>query len=247
VLATKAFKFDVKTAEDKAGQFSGRASVYGVVDAYNDVVMPGAFTRSLEELGGRVVVLNQHNPSDPIGSAQLTDSDTALLATGQLVMELQSSQDMNVRMKAGLINGLSIGYEVLQESYVGNTRQLKDIKLWEISLVTFPANVFARVTDVKGEVALYRAMGRKALDPLVAAALWQVGHVIEDAKFVAALEDVKAGRELSAANRRLIGNAVEAMSTATDVLTRLLADTDPDKHTDLEQLLTTIRSLNAAA
>jgi phage head maturation protease len=64
LITKKAFKFDVKASQEQAslGQFTGRASVYGVVDAYGDVVMPGAFTNSLKELGGRIVVLNQHDP-----------------------------------------------------------------------------------------------------------------------------------------------------------------------------------------
>ena len=52
----KSFAFDVKSST-KAGQFTGRASVYGNVDAHNDVVMPGAFDRSLQDLRGEIVVL----------------------------------------------------------------------------------------------------------------------------------------------------------------------------------------------
>jgi HK97 family phage prohead protease len=142
----------------KSGQFTGRASVYGNTDSYGDVVMPGAFTQSLKDLGGEIVVLNQHNPSDPIGKAELIDTPTSLNAVGQLVLDLASAKEAYVRLQNGLIDGISIGYEVLKEVYVGNVRQLQEIKLWEISLVTFPANQFARVTDVKGDTESRRLL-----------------------------------------------------------------------------------------
>lgn len=228
MLATKAFAFDVKADEAKVGQFSGRASVYGVTDAYGDVVMPGAFTKSIEQLGGEIVVLNQHNPSDPIGKALLEDSDTALLAVGQLVLDLQSAKDAHVRLTNGLVNGISIGYEVLQETYQGNARQLQEIKLWEISLVTFPANQFARVTDVKG------LLMQSGINDRLAQLVLEVAP------------DIKAGRVLSASNRSKIADIVQ-------MLTELLDATDPDKDKStsaaeaaaLKELLTNMRTLRA--
>jgi HK97 family phage prohead protease len=227
VLLTKAFKFDAKAAEDKLGQFSGRASVYGVVDSYNDVVMPGAFTKSLEALAGRIPVLNQHNPSDVIGYASLKDSDTALLADGQLVLELASAKDAYTRLQHGLIDGISIGYEVLSDAYVNGVRQLQEIKLWEISLVTFPANAFARVTDVKSVFAEFAdmplAQKLQALDSTLA--------------------DVKAGRVLSAGNRSKVQEVMQ-------LLQELLDAADPDKAAEqaaANALLTNLRAFNAAA
>lgn len=201
MIATKDFKFDVKANTDLAGQFTGRASVYGVVDGYGDVVMPGSFTKSLADLGGRIKVLNQHNPSDPIGIATLSDSELSLNAVGQLCMDLQSAKDMHTRLTNGLIDGISIGYEVTKEAYLGGVRQLQEITLWEISLVTFPANTFARVIDVKH------------------------AHAAADiaAGFAA---DLKAGRVLSNANREKIKNAHGAMTDASTLLQELLDLTD---------------------
>lgn len=151
--------FDVKNVGTN-GQFSGRASVYGVRDYYGDVVMPGAFTKSLAQLGGEIVVLNQHDPADPIGKAKLTDRNDGLWATGQLVLDLPSARDAYVRLQSKLISGISIGYETLKESFSGDVRQLHEIRLLEISLVTFPANQFARVTDVKGDADVSAALRR---------------------------------------------------------------------------------------
>jgi HK97 family phage prohead protease len=230
VLKTKAFKFDVKAnKEDNAGQFTGRASVYGVVDAYNDVVMPGAFDRTLEELAGNIVVLNQHNPSDPIGKASLTDSEMSLNAVGQLVLDLPSAKDAYVRLQNGLIDGISIGYEVTKEQYVGDVRQLQEIKLWEISLVTFPANSFARVTDVK---SLLSQLADERLAQLV----------------LEVLPNMKAGAKLSKETRQKLSDVVA-------MIQELLAATDPNSEASaritqqkaFDELIHTIRSLNAAA
>lgn len=148
----KTFKFEVKAEGEDAGRFTGRASVYGVVDSYNDVVMPGCFADFLAANGPRIKVLSQHDPSNAIGIAELSDTDTALLANGQLVLDLASARDEYIRLKNGLIDGISIGYDVAPGGAsfdADGIRRLHKLNLWEISLVTFPANTFARVTDVK--------------------------------------------------------------------------------------------------
>jgi len=136
-------------AGSKPGSFKGRASVYGVTDSYGDVVRPGAFTASLAERGNEIVVLSQHDPSNAIGKATLTDSAEALLVEGQLELALPTARDAYTRLKSGLITGISIGYVTRDARFEHGVRQLTDIELWEISLVTFPANDAARVTSVK--------------------------------------------------------------------------------------------------
>jgi len=145
-------RFELKAADD-AGKFTGRASVYGVVDSYSDVVMPGAFTDTIKKNNGMIRILNQHNPEDVIGKAKLVDREDGLYVEGQLELQLQSARDAYVRLKSGLLDGLSIGYATEGERYVGNVRQLTAIQLFEVSLVTFPANEEARITAVKQQSA----------------------------------------------------------------------------------------------
>lgn len=228
MVLTKTFPFEIKTDAATIGRFTGRASVYGVTDAYQDVVMPGAFTKTLQDHGGEIIVLNQHNPSDPIGRAKLEDSDTALLADGQLVLDLPSAKEMHTRVLNNLVSGISIGYQTIKESFAAGVRQLNQIELLEISLVTFPANQFARVTDVKGLLASVK-------DDRLAQMVLEV------------LPDVKAGRILSATNRQKITDIMQ-------VLQDLIDATDPDKAqahaaetAALNTLLTTLRGLRAAA
>jgi HK97 family phage prohead protease len=139
---------EVKTGS-KPGSFTGRASVYGVVDAQGDTVMPGAFSKTLAEKGSEIVVLSQHDPSNAIGKASLQDSPEALLVEGQLELELPSARDEYVRLKSGLVTGISIGFVTRDARFEQGVRQLLDLDLWEVSLVTFPACEPARVTDVK--------------------------------------------------------------------------------------------------
>src|SRR5258705_995996 len=87
------------------GTFTGWASVNGVVDSYNDIVMPGAFTKSLQKNGNKIKVLAQHNPDDVIGLATLTERPEGLWAEGKLELGLQSARDMFTRLRSKLIDG----------------------------------------------------------------------------------------------------------------------------------------------
>ncbi|HZT29943.1 MAG TPA: HK97 family phage prohead protease [Bryobacteraceae bacterium] len=84
-MQTKDFWFELK-ALDETGVFEGKLAVYGNVDEGNDVIEPGAFTKTLKEGGGSVPLLFGHDATSPIGTLQLTDSPAALLAKGKLVL-----------------------------------------------------------------------------------------------------------------------------------------------------------------
>jgi HK97 family phage prohead protease len=56
---------------------------------------------------------------------------------------------MAFSMKAGVVKGLSIGYDTIQATYDGDIRHLTELKLWEISRVIFPMNESAQVSAVK--------------------------------------------------------------------------------------------------
>lgn len=207
-MERKAFGLIDLKAKDDTGTFSGRASVYGVVDSYGDVVMPGAFTETLTELGNKCVVLNQHSPYDSIGMALLEDAADGLhVKEGVLELELQSAREAYTRVKKGLVTGISIGYETKEETFERGIRQLRKIKLWEVSLVTFPANTHARVTGVKN----YE-------DPL---------EVMRDAmrefkRLSSLLVEEKAGRILSAANLALVKDCHTAGAAMCDKLSALI-------------------------
>ncbi|MBI1239053.1 MAG: HK97 family phage prohead protease [Alphaproteobacteria bacterium] len=135
------------------GEFEGYASRFGVIDTANDVIAPGAFRRSLAARGpGRVKLLYQHLPHEPIGRwHELREDKNGLYVRGRLLTDVQRGREVLALIRAGALDGLSIGFRTIrartdQRSAV---RTIFDLDLWEISIVTFPMLTEARVTAVK--------------------------------------------------------------------------------------------------
>lgn len=141
--------FKVKAVSDD-GLFSGYGSVFGVVDSYQEVVAPGAFKESLE---GRIPsLLWQHRSGEPIGVySKVAEDNIGLHVEGKLALKTARGAEAYELLKMGAISGLSIGYVTREDTYdkVTGVRTLKKLDLWEVSLVTFPANDSARVATVK--------------------------------------------------------------------------------------------------
>lgn len=145
----------VKSVSD-SGEFEGYGSVFGVKDSYSDIIVPGAFAKSLaawQEKGRMPALLWQHNMSEPIGIyTEMREDETGLFLKGRLLIDDDPlAKRAHAHMKAGSLSGLSIGY-VLNDYDYDNQKDafiLKDIDLWEVSLVTFPANDEARISNVK--------------------------------------------------------------------------------------------------
>jgi len=150
--------FEVKEVDEQTGIFKGYGSTFGgKPDSYNDVIVNGAFSETLAN-GGRngfgVAMLWQHKTDSPIGSwIELSEDKKGLPVTGKLTKGVQLADESLLLMKDKAIRGLSIGYDVPKDGYEYDDktgiRYLKKINLWEISLVTFPANTRAQITTVK--------------------------------------------------------------------------------------------------
>lgn len=141
--------------------FSGVASPYGNVDLGGDIVVKGAFARTLDLMGNERPILWQHNPRDPIGLAEFKDtSDALLVQQGTLEMALPEAQKAHVAIKGRIVKGLSIGYMPVKWEWQKSDepdgwpiRLLKEVKLYEVSIVTFPMNESALITSVKSGTA----------------------------------------------------------------------------------------------
>lgn len=144
----KAFLLEIKSLSE-AGEFEGYAAVYNNEDRRGDVIQRGAFTRTLQTNGADVPILWQHNMDQPIGVGTLSDSSDGLLIKGQLNLDVTQAREAYSLLKQGAVKGLSIGYDALQWEWVGDVRHLKEIRVWEVSAVTFPANPLAQVISVK--------------------------------------------------------------------------------------------------
>lgn len=154
--------FAVKSMRED-GSFAGYASVFGIVDSQNDVIGWGAFANSLSKRAGDVKLLWQHRASEPIGVFDIIREDShGLYVEGRLLLDLQRGREAYSLLKNNAIKGMSIGYSVVKADYnsANNIRLITEVDLWEISLVTFPANEAAFVTTVKADMFLLRAIDR---------------------------------------------------------------------------------------
>ena len=147
--------FEIKEVNED-GSFVGYGSTFGgKPDSYGDIVESGAFADTITK-GGRnrtgIALLWQHNPDQPVGVwTSLVEDKKGLKAEGLLAMKTQKGAEAYELMKMKAVGGLSIGYSSMVEEYdkVAKVRRIKQAELWEISIVTFPANINARITVVK--------------------------------------------------------------------------------------------------
>ncbi len=146
--------FRPRTRIEEDGTVEGYASLFGEIDAARDVVMPGAFARTLKSRGlRRVPMLFQHDPAEPVGVwLELTEDFRGLRARGRLIPEVARARELLALVRGGAVDGLSIGFRTVKGRVDPATRvrRIHDLDLWEISIVTFPLLSGARVRAAKG-------------------------------------------------------------------------------------------------
>lgn len=151
---TAPLSFEFKVLSDE-GQFQGYAITFGNRDAGGDICLKGCSLNSLRERPVDVVQLLRGHDSDRIIGEwiELNEDERGLFAKGQIYSEIDDGREALLLARKGRLRGLSIGYRVRpggdEFDPERNARLLKDIDIREISLVTFPMNEQALVTDVK--------------------------------------------------------------------------------------------------
>ena len=140
----------------KNGLFEGYASTFGNVDSFGDTIIKGAYSDTIKDRSTPVLMLNSHtswNSREVIGKwLELAEDSTGLAVAGELTPGHSVASDIYASMKHGAISGLSIGFNIPvggAEEIEGGGRRLEKIDLIEISVVSFPADSDARITDVK--------------------------------------------------------------------------------------------------
>jgi len=158
---TAASIFAPRTTIDADGSVEGYASLFGEVDQARDMMMHGAFAQTLTARGiRRVPMLFQHDPSEPVGIwLELREDHRGLFARGRLIPEVARGRELLSLLRAGAIDGLSIGFRTAKARIDPKTRirRVYAVDLWEISIVTFPMLNGARVRAVKRSRARTRA------------------------------------------------------------------------------------------
>lgn len=153
----KSFNLEIKAVQED-GFFSGYGAVFGNIDWYNDVILPGAFTASLAKWRAKnkmPPVLWNHNDSEPIGVyTKIYEDEKGLFVEGKLLVDdVPRAKSIHALLKAGAIDGLSIGYSTKKANQQGNgVRELVEVDLGEISIVTQPANERSVITSVKSKL-----------------------------------------------------------------------------------------------
>nr|DAJ35333.1 MAG TPA: prohead serine protease [Caudoviricetes sp.] len=147
-------------AVNEDGFFSGYCNVFDVKDSYDEIVRKGAFDESLKAWnaqGKMPPVLWNHDRNQPLGVWTLLKEDEhGLYGEGRLLVnDVAKAKEIHALMRAGAIDGLSIGYRVDKWAYDESEEvlELLEIDLREISIVTFPANEASRVEVVKSALA----------------------------------------------------------------------------------------------
>lgn len=151
--------FSVSLNEQKSsatqGIISGYASIFGELDTQGDRVAVGAFTKSLQAFQRNKrwpKMLWQHDPDHPIGQwTSLKEDERGLYVEGALLLEVQKGREAYTFLKQNIIDGLSIGYRVVEAQKNRETQEriLVEVDLVEVSLVTFAASEQAKILSVK--------------------------------------------------------------------------------------------------
>lgn len=157
--ARTGFDREIKRAElalaepTASGRIEGYASLFGLVDDGGDMVMKGAFARSLHKRGAAgVKMLWQHRAAEPMGVwTSIVEDTRGLKVAGRLDLSVARAREALSLMQKGAVDGLSIGFKTLRatKDKASGVRKLFELDLWEISIVTFPMLTQARIGAVK--------------------------------------------------------------------------------------------------
>lgn len=211
----KTMQFKVDAYNEEEGIFSGYGAVFDNVDSGGDIIEPGAFTKTLAEGWERVKILALHNDCWlPIGRPIELREDANGLFLSAKISDTSMGRDIKVLLKDGVLNELSIGYDPIVFDYDGDgIRHLREVKLWEVSVVTWAMNPEAVITD-------YKSMQK----------------IAERAQAIKAdlLLDVKEGRKISNTRLKSLKDVSKSMKDAArmiDAVIREASGTDQKAQT----------------
>lgn len=235
---------DVKAAgaDDglKEGEFVGYASVFGNIDSYGDVVVKGAFERTLKNYGPKgagIPAYWSHRMDDPdmnIGKTiEAYEDDHGLRVRVQLDLESPKAQQVHKLIKEGRVGMMSFAYEVKDGLYREATDdlpahyELRDLELYEVSVVPIGANTATELIDVK---SILPEVPAKAFDEILER-LARIESALIPAATESSDEEPKAANaeELETAKAEELAEVkarTDARDAANAFLNRLKGETD---------------------
>jgi HK97 family phage prohead protease len=158
--------FETRAKDDGAG-LSGYVSTFNKVDSYGTAFAPGSFTKTLQERGDKIPILYNHDPGINVGIPESLATDAmGLKVDAHIFDDGADGTTLSRRLRAGARYGLSFGFRTLRDraamegdqldmaqaldaSFWDGIRVIEEVKLYEVSVVTFPANDAAQITAVR--------------------------------------------------------------------------------------------------
>ena len=147
----KRMEFKMDSYDEGEGIFSGYGAVFENIESGGDIIEQGAFTKTLAEGWERVKILALHSDSClPIGRPiELREDENGLYISAR-ISDTAMGRDVKILLKDHVLNELSIGYDPVIFDYDENgIRHLREVKLWEVSVVTWAMNPEAVITSYK--------------------------------------------------------------------------------------------------
>lgn len=147
-------KIKTKLTTESEGKIKGYASVFGGIDCYNDTIEKNAYDNVIKEGILPKMFFNHDELSLPIGKWEsMSVDDKGFLLEGSLNLELEKAKELYSAIKFGSVDGLSIGFGMNDGDFEydkDDVRHINNIsQLYEVSIVTFPADGNARISDIK--------------------------------------------------------------------------------------------------
>ena len=144
----------ITDVDDSKGIVKGLGSVFGNVDSDGDVMVKGAFSKTIQENKHRIKYLYQHRLDKPVGKMEeLKETSEGLEFVAKLALKTTLGKDVFEMIKAGVLTENSVGFMTVKQDYdkVQKFNEIKEVKLYEISAVTVAANPLAFIEEVKSE------------------------------------------------------------------------------------------------
>lgn len=190
-------------ADADARTIEGLGSVFNNVDGGGDIVLPGAFAKSIAVKMPKM--LWQHKSDMVIGKwDEVRETPEGLFLKGRLLKTTLGNDAYELALN-GAIDGLSIGYSTKDSEFdrKSGTRKLKAVELHEVSLVTFPMNEKAGITRVKSlDGVPFEALHEHKR--MVEAALRDAGASDQLATYVASLIPTPASRDAKGEEKQTV-------------------------------------------
>jgi HK97 family phage prohead protease len=148
-------KLEIKALKNR--QFEGHGSIFGNVDYGGDIVLPGAFSKTLAEhkSAGTLPQMFWAHKQDQVPGKwlEMSEDSDGLHVVGELA-DTQLGRDTHTLLKMDAVRGMSIGYTTKDYDFdKDGHRLLKEVDLWEVSVVSLAMNPAAQIQHVKSRLS----------------------------------------------------------------------------------------------